>query len=123
MREEELAEIRARCEAATPGPWKSEDGWGVGLRYGRNARAYHAAGARGWPVLFRCQSENDMSAQLSKSQRQANCDFVARAREDVPALLKEIERLRTALAEVATLPAERADEAIARSIKALEDSQ
>ncbi len=73
---ERLAQIRQRCEAATPGPWVEEDGF-----------ILTAAGQR-------------MVADFVPFS--ANSEFMAAARDDVPYLLAEIERLR---AEVARLEA------------------
>ncbi len=71
---ERLAEIEARCEAATPGPW-------LGLSEGKHRHGIvDHEGQRIWPWL----REEDM--------RFAYC-----AREDVPALLAEAERLRLEL--------------------------
>ena len=64
---ERLAQIRQRCEAATPGPWVEEDGF-----------ILTAAGQR-------------MVADFVPFS--ANSEFMAAARDDVPYLLAEIERL------------------------------
>ena len=69
----EMAAIRARLEAATPGPW-------VGT-----ANQVHGPG-RAW--LF------EAPCSWGEVDEQANCAFVAHARDDVLALLDEVERLR-----------------------------
>lgn len=83
-----LAEIRARAEAATAGPWCTDD-WEIyqGERY--------EAGAEWIGETCRAvgQSQED----------RANAAFVAAARSDVPALLAEVERLRAELADAANL--------------------
>ncbi len=66
---ERLAEIKARCEAATEGPWEQED-----------CRENHIATATGMDIAH--------------APKQINAQFIAHARTDVPALLTEVERLR-----------------------------
>ena len=79
----QLEEIRARCDAATPGPWISCEVESVSGR-----RLYVRAGSlligETWYADDREQVRNN--------------EFVANARADVPALLAEVERLRSALA-------------------------
>jgi len=65
MTPEELRAIRDRVESATPGPWSRRD----------VTRGYYWDGSY-IPVSVR------------------NADFAAHAREDIPKLLDEIERLR-----------------------------
>lgn len=79
-----LAEIKAREQAATPGPWKVgisamiTDGNGHALFFGEGAKA--------------------------------NAEFIAHARADIPALIAEVERLRGVESELAY--EKRANEAI-----------
>ena len=85
MTDEELAAIAARCEAVSPGPW-------VSSVEGRD----HESGddvilvARGTGL-----DEEDIyvSRDFSKTSV-ADLDFIAHARQDVPALLAEVLRLR-----------------------------
>lgn len=72
-----LAEIKARCEAATPGPWAVSE-------------AYTLFGVEG-----------DWLGDIV-STNEADVPFIRCCREDVPHLLTEVERLR---AEVARLEA------------------
>ena len=65
-----LAEIEARCNAATPGPWKNVGGY-----------------------CDVCASDREKEAN-----RQANAEFVVHARADVPDLLAEVKRLRAEMA-------------------------
>lgn len=75
---EELTAIRERAERATPGPWKALDNWrGVMYKY---------VAAPGGVV--------------TDGIAHHNAEFIAHAREDIPKLLAEIERLRTALEEI-----------------------
>jgi hypothetical protein len=65
LSEEELKRIRARADAATPGPWTT------------------------W--------EKNPTDEYYASCFPADEEFIGHARDDVPALLDEVERLRTAL--------------------------
>lgn len=68
-----LDEIRVREQSATPGPWSV---------------------AHNWPKHHSCWIED---AWEGDREAGANTEFMLCAREDIPALLAEIERLRTAL--------------------------
>jgi hypothetical protein len=72
-----LDPIKARAAAATPGPWKPD---------GRNAFALQ----HGMSYLAR----SVIKAGVPESQKRTDAVFIAHAREDVPALLAEVERLR-----------------------------
>jgi hypothetical protein len=81
----DLAEIRARCEAATPGPWESVQDYYDGP----------------WYMLYeqRCAGDNKTSDLFDGRSHYLidapnNAAFAAHAREDIPALLAEVERLR-----------------------------
>lgn len=70
MTDEQLVAIRQRTEAATPGPW-TYDVWPGGVYGGEN-----------YSSLVACDGD------------EADMLFIAHAREDVGALLDEVERLR-----------------------------
>lgn len=78
-----LAEIRARAEAATPGPWEHEyderDAWRV----------------FGNPAMLTTVLTPGIPPRYSDAA------FIAHAREDIPFLLAEVERLREGLREIA----------------------
>lgn len=63
-----LAEIKARCEAATPGPWYA-DGWAL------------------W--------DDDHGEFVELHDTDPDAQFIAHARSDIPALLAEAERLQS----------------------------
>ena len=73
-----LEEIRARAEAATPGPWTHEE-YGFGIT-AKERKLYFTYGC--------------------DSQTFTDMDFVCHAREDIPALLAEVERLEQDLLEL-----------------------
>ena len=96
-----IAEIRARLEAATPGPWEA-----VKWEDYDHMNGY----VETWDVEG---PDHD-----GDGNGQQDAEFIAHARDDVPFLLAEIERLSTALAErdafwVSRLQADDAVEAIA----------
>ena len=86
----ELAEIKARIEKATPGPWKIWNGWGpVGATEFWAANRIGPESPHGGRVL-RAQELGDVYATVE------DFEFIARAREDIPRLVVEVERLQQA---------------------------
>jgi hypothetical protein len=87
--EQELIEIEARAAEATPGPWKWNGGQfedarlQVGDKFVLFASLYMPRG--NWEAYV------DVS--------DADMDFIAASRTDVPALVAEVRRLRAELAE------------------------
>jgi len=73
-----LQEIRARAEAATPGPWTENPNW-PGCIHGPNGE--------------NVASDGDFSGVHDAN----DSDFVANARTDIPDLLDEIDRLQALL--------------------------
>ncbi|QLJ01493.1 hypothetical protein HZZ00_10975 [Streptomyces sp. NEAU-sy36] len=70
----DLDAIQARANAATPGPWFPHEDW---------------------PGRVFAESEfNAHVARVTGSNPEANEQFIAHAREDVPALVAEVRRLR-----------------------------
>lgn len=83
---EDLTEIKARAEAAAPGPWTWKH-W-VANEYSINSPAHSH-------VL---PHQEDDGWRIFLITDQADAEFIAHAREDVPRLVVEIERLREQLA-------------------------
>jgi hypothetical protein len=78
--DERLAEIEQRCAAATPGPWEVRWGYYV-----------HVPGDPfSLATVVSCQT---VPADR-REEHEANARLIAHAREDVPALLAEVRRLR-----------------------------
>ncbi len=93
MTPEELVAIRARVDAATGGPWwQSGPPWfDVGtyvLAFAADPHVGDVVGDCG-PDLADVREE-----QAPDGERDANTEFVAHARVDVPRLLDEVERSR-----------------------------
>ena len=75
--EERIAEIKARCEAATPGAWSNFDGW-----------------------LIHTQPDISKGVPHEKAigtVRKINADFIAHSREDIPFLIVQLTELKTQL--------------------------
>lgn len=79
MSDERLEQIQARAAAATPGPWEA---WDTGDPPAEDE-------ARAWIVT----PGSLHLATLYAGDPSANATFAAHAREDIPALLEEIDRL------------------------------
>lgn len=87
MTEQELAETEARAAAATPGPWTS-------YVEGRD----HLSG----DAFIRFSDSDDEDDMYVPRHRSTGCypastadqDFIAHARQDVPALIDDVRRLR-----------------------------
>jgi hypothetical protein len=90
MNEQELDAIKARCDKATPGPWVVGDGSPERLYLGADAVMCDVRGVVCQRSVYNGKSEYD-------KQTYADMEFIAAARQDIPALLDEVERLSSAL--------------------------
>ena len=72
--------MRRRCDAATPGPWEAS----IEGRDHASAESFILRGRKG----FREEDLYLTGATI------ADYDFIAHARQDIPLLLEEINRLR-----------------------------
>jgi hypothetical protein len=102
MDETRLREIEERAKAATPGPWRTRvddiDDWGQVRGLGPDGRMWTVAMARAG--RFVSSEEEDACRWPSKADPYGhNAEFIAHAREDVPALVEEIRRLRAGIAK------------------------
>ena len=87
----DVAAIRERADKATPGPWEYD-----GMH--NEIQKYDMPGF--WLIISECRSAPDQEYQQDqfKHMYDANFDFIAHARTDVPALCDEVERLQAQLA-------------------------
>lgn len=85
--DERLKEIKARAEAATPGPWNS---WAVvdGIPHNHVASPTEEI------------AELDNGEYIENPNMDADAKFIAHARQDVPDLIAEVERLEAKLKNV-----------------------
>ena len=72
----EMTEIRARCDASAPGPWR--------------ARIERREGFPGSDFIETAAEDIELHRATEEDY-----DFIANARQDVPKLLAEIERLQS----------------------------
>ena len=79
MTPERLDAIRERVGSATEGPWSHWSGWDQ------------------WDYSIMSCGADDVPTVASVIPELDDSIFIAHAREDVPALLAEVERLRAAL--------------------------
>lgn len=81
--DKEIEAIKSRCNAASPGPWTS-------YIEGRD----HSSGSS---FIMTGEGESRGEDIGLSGATPADQDFIASARQDIPALLKEIERLKALL--------------------------
>ena len=86
MTPERLAEIRARVEAATEGPWEADNDCDPGVWGPEHIIVGHYA------------AHDDMDTSMWEDGSESDREFIAAARTDVGDLLAEVERAREALA-------------------------
>jgi len=79
MTKTEIDEIRARCEAATPGPWA--------FFHNDYVNIYHIQGDEKVDG-----EERSITYGLADVPWRNNAEFIAHAREDIPALLDTLEK-------------------------------
>jgi len=107
----DLDAIRARAAAATPAPW-SLDYEGPDYEAGTSAYPESLNGPENTAAKHASAHWRDNwghSISEISELTDADAEFIAAAREDVPALLAEVDRLRGALAEVAKHQEDMAD--------------
>lgn len=92
MTAERRAAIKARADAATPGPWvvSSEYASGVDLGYKPD---HERTWGYGCGNDFVCDlNDGEYHEYHNKAEQLANASFIAHARQDIPDLLAEVER-------------------------------
>ena len=91
---ERLAEIEARANAATEGPWRASTGRTYDTTTGKAAPVEHYVSRGDDDVGI----ASDVCDSRTGEQSEPNALFIAHARTDVPALVAEVRRLTAALA-------------------------
>lgn len=124
---------RARCDAATPGPWETgmtpdltldqqAEHMARHLQHGEVCRI-HMVWAPSHPLTVigadRTHPDHAVTPCTTGNgpTSEANADFIAHARTDLPAALDEVERLRKALAEVDSLVELHCDDAVGAAVE------
>ena len=100
MTPDEFAEIRAREQAATPGPWRTHDTYVPGGGYCMTVLSGEGnyTEPRAWLPTF----SNDTGSPMKRNV-EADAEFMACAREDVPGLLEHLEAQYALIAEARTV--------------------
>lgn len=114
----EIKAIRERCDAATPGPWTADDRRKAPLK---NIRVKtHSTSIC---EMFHVHQRDELWGKVDHSAADsldavglANADFIAHAREDVPALLDALEAANKRIAELSGA-LRRATETIANDLQ------
>ena len=104
---ERLHEIKKRAEEATEGPWETVNGNGVFTTLGATNKAGQKAEDNdGWQIAV-CDeyltSVNGELVEMSFAEESSNAKFIANARQDIPDLIAEVERLRKVLTHFSDL--------------------
>ena len=105
MTGDELEAIRARAEAAAPGPWEAEIGAEIEVNAGSARTTWDGdigRPATSWRSVDRILEVADADEELDDDEYEivsANAEFIAHARDDIPALLDEVFRLRALVGE------------------------
>jgi len=97
MGELDLDAIRARAEAATPGPWTAD----TNEPFGPELQGIFAPGSRRYIVKADIDYAED--EDIPDAVVTADAEFIAHARADIPELLAEVERLESEIATQARL--------------------
>lgn len=99
LTDDQLAEIRKRADAATPGPWEwwyDDDGvWAVSL--GQERQCAEIFGPHVYVSLNGALQIYLGAESRTGCMAEGDEEFIAHARADVPALLDEIARLKAEL--------------------------
>ncbi len=90
MNEEELNEIKMRCEATSVAPW-------VSFIEGRDCESGSSFIMTGIAKGENIWGENRGEDIYLTGATNADMDFIANARQDIPMLIAEIERLQNLL--------------------------
>jgi hypothetical protein len=90
LSDDELNTIKGRCDAATPGPWRS---WIEGRD--------HTAGDS---FIMTGESHSRGEDIYLSGATHADQDFIAHSREDMPRLIEEVIRLRSRLRQLGVEP-------------------
>ncbi len=107
MTDDELKAIRARCEAATPGPWVDRMLGPYGRQDMRRVMEGRKAGPTMHGEVARTYRDGGVHTSCTTGKletERVNALFIAHARSDIPALLDEVERLRSLVAALEAAP-------------------
>lgn len=89
MKADRIQEIRARCEATTPGPWRVSGDINHCVFCDSDKRF------SGTPLIANCGHLHHADTKEHVSEMQRNATFIAHAREDMPYLLAQLADAQT----------------------------
>ncbi len=95
-----LKEIKARCEAATEGPWEAR----LYNHVGRPYKLWIHKDFSPAHSLILAEISVEYPVDVPLTQRGANAVLMAHARQDLPDCVAEIKRLQGVLDEIAGVP-------------------
>lgn len=103
----QLTEIRERCEKATEGPWTQMNASNVFTELGaRNNLGVRADENDGWMIADTGEGRTLVEGNLYEmhaNENKANATFIANARQDIPALLAEVEYAKYIVGEARSI--------------------
>ena len=106
LTKEELAAIRARCEAASPGPWKAKEAVGfcgrstaLCLNMSEGSELCDNCVAWRWDSPAWVVGAYNLDLGRGDGLSDENAQFIAHARQDIPALLDALEAAEARVAE------------------------
>ncbi|WP_140423012.1 hypothetical protein [Lysinibacillus boronitolerans] len=111
MNQEQLNAIKERVAKATLGPWKVVKSEETGVQIGTTWESGQLKNCV--PVVTTAHGVEFVTIYINDN----NSNFIAHAREDVPALVAEVERLHQALAKIMEVEAPIAEVWETRSYK------
>lgn len=93
--QDKLKEMRERCEAATPGPWRAggDEGWPIGSFSTGNSGIDN----KDYTIWTAPMS----GSELGESDAKTDAEFIASSRSDIPALISALEVCLEALSKIA----------------------
>lgn len=91
-----LAAIKERCRKAQVGPWIVEWGKEIGNNWVVATGPGYEQTLQG---TYGVSTDNIHASDCNAADGKDDAEFIAHARQDIPALLEEITRLRTELAK------------------------
>lgn len=102
MKREELEAIKARCEVATEGPWAC-------VKYSDDSAMFEPGVSEFYVGFKRNESDTYWEMDSSWITRKGDAEFIAASRQDMPALVAEVERLLNLLERAYTIGDKAAD--------------
>lgn len=99
--DERIAQAKARCEAATEGPWEAMEDDAIAANVTRTHLPNGGARVSAtWIANVDMENRHDYTDELESATAECDKLFIAHARQDLPDAIAEIEALRARVAEL-----------------------